>query len=469
MNRNARIILAITLTISAIAVVVAAIHANSTDVPRFGLWLGLLLAGAAMELATISGDDEEGEHPFSLASSFHLASAILLPAGWAALVAGGSTALGETVRRRSPIRVFFNAGMALTATLGGSAAYHAVMPDSAERAFGWSMYPAVLVMLFVYVPIMVTAVESISTAVAGERWDMASWVHVPELFAYLMEGCVAVVLAVVIDGAPEVLAFTVLILAAVFLSIKRHRALRSETRQTLRTLASVVDARDPYTAAHSERVGNMASELAEKIQLPTRQVLATKWAGRLHDLGKVVVDNAILHKNGALDDKEWQVMRSHPGVSADLLEPLSLTRDLGPAIRYHHERPDGRGYYNLPGADLPLEAALIALADSYDAMTTDRPYRKALDKEEALRRIESGLGTQFHPELGRAFIAMMRGEEVGPVTLERPPARRPSWFRRREAGDPNFLEEMGNWSEMPTLPREIDHVEVTETPPTRVR
>lgn len=469
MNRNARIILAITLTISAIAVVVAAFHARSTDVPRLGLWLGLLLAGAAMELATISGDDEEGEHPFSLASSFHLASAILLPAGWAALVAGGSTALGETVRRRSPIRVCFNAGMALTATLGGSAAYHAVLPDSAERAFGWSMYPAVLIMLFVYVPIMVTAVESISTAVAGERWDMRSWVHAPELFAYLMEGCVAVVLAVVIDGAPEVLAFTVLILAAVFLSIKRHRALRSETRQTLRALAAVVDARDPYTAAHSERVGNMASQLAEEIQLPTRQVLATKWAGRLHDLGKVVVDNAILHKNGALDDREWQVMRSHPGVSADLLEPLSLTRDLGPAIRYHHERPDGRGYYNLPGTDLPIEAALIALADSYDAMTTDRPYRKALDKEEALRRIESGLGTQFHPELGRAFVAMMRGEEVGPVELERQPTRRTSWFRRTEAGEPHFLEEMANWSQMPTLPREIDHVEVTETPPSQVR
>ena len=91
-NRTARIVLAITLSISAVAVVVAALLARTTETPKLGLWLGLLLAGAAMELATIPGDDEEAEHPFSLASSFHMAAAILLPAGWAALVAGGSTA-----------------------------------------------------------------------------------------------------------------------------------------------------------------------------------------------------------------------------------------------------------------------------------------------------------------------------------------------------------------------------------------
>lgn len=453
MNRTARIVLAITLTTSAAAVLIAAALAWSSETPRLGLWLGLLLAGAAMELATIPGDDEEAEHPFSLASSFHLAAAILLPAGWAALVAGGSTALGETVRRRSPIRICFNTGVALTATLAGSAAYHGVMPASGELAFGWSMYPAVAVMLLVYVPIMVTAVESISTAVAGERWDLASWIRPAEFLAYLMEACLAVVLAVLIDTAPEVLAFSVLILAAVFLSIKRHRDLRSETRHTLRALAAAVDARDPYTAAHSERVGAMASELAERVQLPTRLVAATRWAGRLHDLGKVVVDNSILHKRGALDEREWQLMRSHPGVSADLLEPLSLTRDLGPAIRYHHERPDGRGYYHLPGSDLPIEAALIAIADAYDAMTTDRPYRQALGQDEALARIEAGLGTQFHPQLGRAFIAMMRGEEVAPVDLTRPTPRRRSWFRRDETAEPeDLLERIDGWPTDANLP-----------------
>lgn len=418
MNRTARIVLAITLTISAAAVVIASFLAKDTDPPRLGLWLGLLLAGAAMELMTIPGDADEAEHPFSLASSFHLAAAILLPPGWAAIVAGGSTALGESMRRRSPIRVLFNTGVAFTATLAGGAAYHGALPNGDERDFGWTIYPAVIVMLLAYVPIMIVAVESISTAVAGDRWDVKSWIRPPELLAYLMEGCLAVMLAVLISSAPQVLAFSVLILASVFLSIKRHRALKSETRRTLQALAQAVDARDPYTAAHSERVSAMASRLAERIALPTKQVLVTRWAGRLHDLGKVVVDNSVLHKDGPLDDREWQLMRSHPKVAVDLLAHLSLTRDMLPGIHYHHERPDGRGYYSLDGDDLPIEAMLIALADSYDAMTTDRPYRKALSSEEALRRIEAGLGTQFDPELGTAFIAMIRSDQVTPRGIE---------------------------------------------------
>ncbi len=435
MNRATRIVLAVTLTVSAAAVGVSAWLAQSSDTPRLGLWLGLLLAGAAMELATIPGDDEEAERPFSLASSFHLASAILLPPGWAALVAGGSTALGESARRRSPIRVFFNAGVALTATLGASAAFHGGISEQDLQAFGWGMYPAVLIMLLVFVPVMVVAVESIHTAAAGLRFEPFSWIRPIELLAYLMEACLAVVLAVLIDSAPEVLAFSVLILVAVFLSIKRHRDLRTETRNALRALAAAVDARDPYTAAHSERVGSMASRLAEHAQLPARTMLAARWAGRLHDLGKVVVDNAVLHKEGALDEREWQLMRSHPEVAADLLEPLSLTRELGPAIRYHHERPDGRGYYGLPGDQLPIEAALIAIADAFDAMTTDRPYRKAMSDEEALSRIESGLGTQFDPELGTAFIAMMRGESVPPLETTPAAARSRVTLRRGRVTD----------------------------------
>jgi HD domain len=431
-NRNARIVLAITLAISAAAAVVAALLADRSDPPRLGLWLGLLLAGAAMELMTIPGDADEAEHPFSLASSFHLAAAMLLPAGWAAIVAGGSTALGESMRRRAPIRVLFNTGVAFTATLAGSAAYHGVLSDGAERDFGWAMYPAVIVLLAAYVPIMISAVESISTAVSGDKLDFKSWIRPAELLAYLMEACLAVVLAVLITAAPEVLAFSVLLLAAVFLSIKHHRALKSETRLTLQALAATVDARDPYTAAHSERVSAMAARLAERLQLPTKQVLTTRWAGRLHDLGKVVVDNDILHKNGPLDDREWELMKSHPQVAADLLSHLSLTRDMLPGIRYHHERPDGRGYYHLGGDDLPIEAALIALADSYDAMTTDRPYRKALSTEEALRRIEDGLGTQFQPEVGKAFIAMVRGDEVLPLGAQ-DKTRQGSRFGKRAA------------------------------------
>jgi HD-GYP domain-containing protein (c-di-GMP phosphodiesterase class II) len=124
-------------------------------------------------------------------------------------------------------------------------------------------------------------------------------------------------------------------------------------------------------------------------------------------------------------------MRSHPNVSADLLQPLSLTRDLAPAIRYHHERPDGLGYYGLTLENMPVEAAIICLADSYDAMTTNRPYRKGMTHEAACDRIEECLGVQFHPALGKAFVQMLRGEPVDPVVLPKTAPLKRRWFWQR--------------------------------------
>lgn len=423
MNRTAKTVLAVTLTLGAAAAAVAAILATRADMPRASIWIGLLVAGAAMEFLTLEGNEEETEHPFSLAASVHLAAAILLPIGWAALVAGAGTIIGETANRRSPIRIGFNGAVAILATMAASGVFQAVSNVGDFERFEWSVYPAVVLMWAVYVITSFVAVESISSAISGKRWNLRAIASGPELISYALEGCIAIVVALLILIAPKVLLFAALLLAAVFLAMKRHRALRHETRETLRALAAAVDARDPYTAQHSERVGQLSARLAEVLQMPEKAVTDARWAGRLHDLGKVVVDNAILHKPGPLDDDEWQLMRSHPMVSAELLSSLSLTRDLLPAIRYHHERQDGRGYFSVPGHQVPVGAAIITLADSFDAMTTDRPYRKAMEVEQALGVIEAGLGTHFHPELGRAFIAMIRGEDVVAVPIEPIPAQ----------------------------------------------
>lgn len=441
MNRAARTVLTVALSIGAIAtlisIVLAARAGSAVDAK---LWIGLLIGGALMELATIPGDEEEAEHPFSLATSFHLAAAMLMPAGWAALIAGGATMLGETARRKAFIRIAFNGGVAVTATLAASEVFHGLYTGLIED-FGWNAYLPVAAMLVVYVVVTVVAIEAISTAVTGNRWDVISWVKRPELVSYLMECCLAVVLAVLIKNAPEVLAFAIILLGAVFLSMKRHRALRGETRHTLKALAAAVDARDPYTAEHSERVGQLAARFAESLQMSTKAISDARWAGRMHDLGKVVVDNSILHKEGSLDEREWQLMRSHPNVSADLLQPLSLMRDLAPAIRYHHERPDGLGYYGLTIDTMPIEAAIITLADSYDAMTTNRPYREAMSHEAACNRIEECLGVQFHAELGRAFVQMLRGEVVDPVDLPRPVSFGRRWFWQRKVEPPTPLQD----------------------------
>jgi len=416
-NHPAKIVVSVTLTLGAAAVVLASSLAVGSETPAIQLWLGLLLGGAVMEIATLEGNAEEVEHPFSLAASFHLASALLLPPGWAALIAGASTMLGETARRRAPVRVGFNGAVATIATLAAASVFQGMTPSGAFENFEWRVYPSILAMWITYVVVSIVAVTSISAAVTQKRWNPMTVVRGPELVSYVMEGCLAVVLAILISEAPRVLLFGVLLLVAVFLAMKRHRALRHETRETLQALAAAVDARDPYTAQHSERVGELSARLAEAVQMPEQAITDARWAGRLHDLGKIVVDNSILHKPGALDDEEWELMRSHPIVSADLLSGLSLTRSLLPAIRQHHERQDGKGYFNVPGDEIVLGAAMITLADSFDAMTTDRPYRKAMPVEDALAIIESGLGTHFHPELGKAFIAMIRGDEIPEVDL----------------------------------------------------
>ncbi len=447
MNRPAKIVVTVTLTLGAAAVVLASTLAVGSETPAVALWLGLLIGGAAMEIATLEGnDDEQTEHPFSLAASVHLAGALLLPPGWAALIAGAATMLGETARRRSPVRVGFNGAVATIATLAAASVFQGMTPGGAFENFEWGVYPSILAMWITYVAVSIIAVVSISSAITQKRWNPMTVVRGPELVSYVMEGCLAVVMAILISEAPRVLLFGVLLLVAVFLAMKRHRALRHETRETLKALAAAVDARDPYTAQHSERVGDLASRLAEAVQLPEQTVVDTRWAGRLHDLGKIVVDNSILHKPGALDDQEWELMRSHPIVSADLLSSLSLTRSLLPAIRQHHERQDGKGYFNVPGAEISLGASMLTLADSFDAMTTDRPYRKAMPVEDALAIIESGLGTHFHTELGRAFIAMIRGDAIPEVDLDwKPPTptapARPEMDARtaNEVDDPDRL------------------------------
>lgn len=173
MNRAQKTVLAIALTISAAAALIAILLASSADEPVSPqLWIGLLLGGALMELATIPGDEEEAEHPFSLATSFHLAAVMLLPGGWAALIAGGATLLGETARRKSPIRIAFNTGVAITATLAAKQVFTGLSQSATISDPGWGIYVPVIAMLVVYVAVTVFAVEAISTATTGNRWDV---------------------------------------------------------------------------------------------------------------------------------------------------------------------------------------------------------------------------------------------------------------------------------------------------------
>ena len=176
------------------------------------------------------------------------------------------------------------------------------------------------------------------------------------------------------------------------------------------TLAHSIEARDPYTRGHCERLAEMSSRLAEKVGLPEDHVKALRRAGIVHDIGKVAVPDAILLKPGPLSPKEFDVMRTHPLIGERICSPLRTFRHVLPIIRHHHEKQDGSGYPDgLHGPNIPVTAAILQLADVYDALTTERPYRTAGSPEAALKTIEEEIELGWwNRDLYKAFQEMIR-------------------------------------------------------------
>ncbi|HEX5131090.1 MAG TPA: HD domain-containing phosphohydrolase [Candidatus Krumholzibacteria bacterium] len=190
---------------------------------------------------------------------------------------------------------------------------------------------------------------------------------------------------------------------------------------TLRSLISIIEAKDPYTKGHTERVASYAVALAGKMGLPDDDLKRIMFAALMHDIGKMGVLDEIVNKPGALTDEEWALMREHPVTGARIVEKMEFLTGTADIVRHHHEAWNGRGYPDgLQGDDIPLGARIVTVADSFDAMTTDRPYRKALTVDEAIARLEESAGVQFDAELVKTFIAYIRekGAVPAPATIE---------------------------------------------------
>jgi len=182
---------------------------------------------------------------------------------------------------------------------------------------------------------------------------------------------------------------------------------------SLETLIMVINAKDKYTRGHSERVAELVMALAREIGLSGEETRFLGYAGFLHDIGKIEIDRRVLNREGSLSDEEWNIIKQHPLYGATMIEPLPRLKDLVPVIRHHHERFDGRGYPDgLKGFAIPLGARMMALADSYDAMRSNRPYRRAMSVEEALAEVNRCAGTQFDPGLIEPFIKVVWEQEA---------------------------------------------------------
>lgn len=175
----------------------------------------------------------------------------------------------------------------------------------------------------------------------------------------------------------------------------------------LHALISSIDAKDPYTCGHSQRVAAMSRRLAQAAGFEPAECHRVYLAGLLHDVGKIGIPDAILCKPGKLTEEEFRILRKHPEIGARILSQIRQVQDLLPGVLYHHERMDGRGYpHRLAGNDIPLLGRIICLADCFDAMTTNRTYRSALPIDLALAEVRRCAGTQFDPELAEKFLEM---------------------------------------------------------------
>ncbi len=193
------------------------------------------------------------------------------------------------------------------------------------------------------------------------------------------------------------------------------RNLQQAYFSTLSALTSAIDAKDSYTHGHSERVTQLSLGLGQEMGLTPVRLENLRLAGMLHDIGKIGIPENILNKPGRLTNEEFEVIKSHPDLGVRILAKVEFLAHIIPFIRHHHERFDGRGYPGgLKGEDIPTEARILTIADTWDAMTSDRPYRKAMDGRSALEEIRRCKGSQFDPGMADAFARMIERQQ-GPA------------------------------------------------------
>jgi HD-GYP domain-containing protein (c-di-GMP phosphodiesterase class II) len=348
-------------------------------------------------------------HPdrFRIASAVQIAAVVMLGPWWAVLVAAVGTVAAGLFHGVGLRRICFDglayAGAACIAGLvfevaGGDVGSLQLLDDLA---------PFVALAL-AYLTVRALLLDVVR---ARESFD-------PRLVSSAGEAGFGAAIALLAVGHPWNVVVLVPLAVALHHSQARLRSLQRETLRALETFANIVDERDPSTYRHSLRVAGYVDGLARALRLPFSDIDRLRWAGRLHDLGKVAVDASVLRKPGGLDGAEWAAMRRHPRLSARLLQRFEFVAAQARAVELHHERADGHGYYGVGGGDLPLASHFLIVADSFDAMTTDRPYRKGLSREAALTEIERNAGTQFHPAVAKAFVAVQRG--LDPATALTP-------------------------------------------------
>jgi HD-GYP domain-containing protein (c-di-GMP phosphodiesterase class II)/HAMP domain-containing protein len=203
-------------------------------------------------------------------------------------------------------------------------------------------------------------------------------------------------------------------------SSRLFESLRESYLNTIRALSTAIDAKDQYTHGHSKRVSEISLIVGEQMDLSKKELELLQYAGDLHDLGKIGISEVIISKEGKLTPEEYEIMKTHPLVGETIIEPVPFLQEIRSVVRCHHEHYNGYGYPDgLKGDEIPLLSRILHIADAYDAMTSDRPYRRSLSHEMAIREIKKHSGNQFDPKVVETFLAVLEYKTPEQVLWER--------------------------------------------------
>ncbi len=356
------------------------------------------------------------------APAIYLALVLLFPPATAVALVGLTRILGDGSlwlrrnpatgrRRRRLIDLVFNTSQLMIAAGAAAIVYRGLASDSflggglIGQLAGAGL--AASTMYVVSTSMVVVAAGLFTGRSPYQIWAEAAGAELKQTAAIYVTGYV---LAVVSNGRPWLAVVMMGPVAGLQLAINRSVQLREQTVSAVESMADVVDHRDPYTFQHSQSVADQAVRTAKKLGLPDSEVELIRLAGRVHDLGKIAVPDDVLHKRGRLTDAEFALMKQHPQTGAEILAKFPQYKRGRELVLAHHERMDGLGYpRGLSGSAIPLGARIIAVADAWDAMTSDRPYRTALDPEVALGELLRGRGTQWDAEVVDAFALTLPG------------------------------------------------------------
>ena len=421
-----------------VAVALALLALTSTlKSPPIDYWALFSLAFVGILLEVSGTRSHRGGVAGSLVFVFHLTTGLVLGAFWGALTAGSVKLASQVYQRTSPIKAVFNvaervASVALTFTvyrlLGGGTPPAFVMPtDAATPVVFNDALTEVVIFLASAVVYFVANSIAVNTAVAlaankpfWSTWRSNTvWVLGYDIAASLLS--LLVVAGFVRSNSGPGLERFGFFLVVLPLILVRHiygklntvqdlygeldrayEQLELNVREQLAMMVKAIEARDPYTSGHSRRVCGLSRAIAVDLGLPPEELEDIENAALLHDVGKIHAEFApLLQKEGKLTDDEWGIMKTHSAKSAELVSSFSRFQGyVVSCVRHHHERWDGRGYPDGVSAEaIPLGARIITIADTIDAMTTNRPYRNALSLEIVLAELNKGKGSQFDPEL----------------------------------------------------------------------